>query len=77
MSCIKSKSVKKEQKIIEDEFLEDEEMLEDEEQFLEEMNLNKKKRKMDNINEEGKMLEITKYIRGEVLLDSFNTGVNF
>jgi hypothetical protein len=45
MSGVKNKSVKKEQKIIEDEFLEDGEVLEDKEKFWEEMNLNKEKRR--------------------------------
>jgi hypothetical protein len=52
---LKSKSVKKDPKIIEDEFLEDGEMFEDEEKFWEVMNLSKEKRKMKNIDEEEKI----------------------
>jgi hypothetical protein len=47
VSGVKSKSVRKEQKIVEDEFLEDGEMFKNEEKFWEEMNLNKEKRKME------------------------------
>jgi hypothetical protein len=51
MPGLKSKSVKKDLKIIMDEFLEDGEMFENEKKFFEEMNLNKWKK----INEEEKM----------------------
>jgi hypothetical protein len=47
MSGVKNKSVKKKQKIVENEFLEDGEMLKYEEKFWEEMNINKEKMKME------------------------------
>jgi hypothetical protein len=44
MSDVKSKSVKKEQKIVEDEFLEDGEMFEEEEKFWEENKINEEQK---------------------------------
>jgi hypothetical protein len=52
MPRVKSKSVKKDPKIVENEFLEDNEMFEDEEKFWEEMKVNKRKR--EKINDEEK-----------------------